>query len=106
MSKRNPRPTKAGDSVKNLRFQVELTSTQHRKICRLQKECGSASKKDLFNNALTVVEWLVSEKRLGRPVGSMDLTSNSFKELVMPFLEHACAVADEEAGLQSLMRQN
>lgn len=45
------------------------------------------TRKDLFNNALTLLEWAVKEKSAGRTIASIDDESKSVKELLMPILE-------------------
>jgi hypothetical protein len=52
------------------------------------KETKIATRKDLFNNALTLFQWAIKAKRAGRMVASVDEQSGTAKELVMPSLEH------------------
>ena len=51
------------------------------------KETNIVTRKDLFNNALTLFQWAVKAKRAGRIVASLDEGTGNAKELVMPALE-------------------
>ena len=48
--------------------------------------CDISKQKDLFNAALTLLEWAVGERRKGRTIASMDEASMKYKELAMPAL--------------------
>ena len=53
----------------------------------LMVRAGIASRKDLINNALTLLEWVIKEKEEGRTIVSLDPSSKRYKEIVMPFLK-------------------
>jgi hypothetical protein len=57
----------------------------------LMEITGSATRKELFNNALTLLEWAVKEKKQGRGIASIDDQEKKLKELVMPALENVSA---------------
>jgi hypothetical protein len=57
-------------------------------VKQLMEETGLATRKDLFNHALTLFEWAVNERKAGRLVASVD-TNNQLKAIVMPPLERA-----------------
>ncbi|ETX08553.1 MAG: hypothetical protein ETSY2_04705 [Candidatus Entotheonella gemina] len=74
------------------RIQFELPEDKITELEKLMSESGIKTKKELFNNALTLLEWAIKEKKAGRTIASIDETSNSYKEIMMPVLS---AVAQE-----------
>jgi len=71
-----------------IRVQLDLPEEQVRELDELMKEAKIATRKDLFNNALTLFQWAVKSKRAGRIIASLDEKSGNAKELVMPALEN------------------
>lgn len=51
------------------------------------EEARIATRKDLFNNALTLFEWAIKAKKEGRIIASID-KDQRVHELVMPSLEN------------------
>jgi len=74
-----------------VRIQLDLPDEQVRELDELMKETLLTTRKDLFNNALTVFQWAAKAKRAGRIVASIDEESGNAKELVMPALENVKA---------------
>ncbi len=72
-----------------MRVQFEITKEQAKKIEELMKTTGATTKKDLFNDALSMLQWAVKQVSNGRFVGSIDETNNNYRELNTPALEHA-----------------
>jgi len=64
------------------------------------REAGITTKKDLLNNAVTLFEWAVNEKRNGNIIASIDEQNNKVKEVVMPSLAFA-SVQNEPLGESS-----
>jgi hypothetical protein len=62
-------------------------------IAGLQNTTGLKTYKDLFNNALTLLDWAIQQKRAGRVIASLDETSKDYRELQMPALERAAKPA-------------
>jgi hypothetical protein len=77
------------------RIQFDLPNERLEELEQLRLECGLATKKDLFNSALTLFAWAVRQRREGRTVASLDERNNSYRELEMPALE---AAAKKGAG--------
>jgi hypothetical protein len=48
---------------------------------------GLSSKKELLNNALTLLKWAVRQKQQGYSIASVDADGNIRRELEMPYLE-------------------
>ena len=54
---------------------------------RLSEQLGIRTRKDLFNNALTLLEWAVKERKAGRFIASIDEDQTRIRELVLPVLQ-------------------
>lgn len=68
------------------RIQFELSEERLNELESLMEETGVRTKKDLFNNALTLLEWAIAERKAGRIIASVDEKENKYKEIVMPVL--------------------
>ena len=73
----------------NTRVQLEFSEVKIKELESLMKELGIVTRKDLFNNALTLFIWAVDEKRGGRTIASIDNETHRYKELLMPALAAA-----------------
>jgi hypothetical protein len=69
-----------------MRLQIDVTEDQERHIQRLMEETGLSTKKDLFNNALTLLSWAVEEVGSGNTVASVNEEQQRYRELQMPAL--------------------
>ncbi len=67
------------------RIQFELSEDHIKELEELMQKTGVRTKKDLVNNALTLLEWAVQEVSDGRTIASVDERENKYKEVVMPF---------------------
>jgi hypothetical protein len=76
-------------TMKLVRLQVEITQEQMDRLEHLQELAGLRTKKELIDNALTLFQWALKEKALGRAIISVDEKEETYKELEMPCLEHA-----------------
>jgi metal-responsive CopG/Arc/MetJ family transcriptional regulator len=74
-----------------VRIQLDLPEDQVAQLDELMKETNIVTRKELFNNALTLFQWAVKAKRAGRMVVSVDEASGNAKELLMPALENVRA---------------
>lgn len=70
-----------------VRIQLDLPDDRVKELDTLMENTGLSTRKELFNNALTLFEWAVREKRLGHMIASVDDDAKKMKELVMPSLE-------------------
>jgi metal-responsive CopG/Arc/MetJ family transcriptional regulator len=70
------------------RVQLDLREDQVEELDELMKEAKLATRKELFNNALTLFQWAVKAKRAGRIIVSFGEEDRTSKELVMPALEN------------------
>jgi hypothetical protein len=68
---------------------IELPEARLDDLKLLMGKLGVETYKDLFNNALTLLEWTVGEVEAGRAIASVDERANKYRELAMPILENA-----------------
>lgn len=71
------------------RFQFELSDERAAKLNQLMQDCGLATNKELFSNAITLLMWAVRETGTGRIIGALNPRENAFKEILLPALENA-----------------
>ena len=71
------------------RIQFETDSERVEEMENMMEVCGIATRRDLFNNTLTLWEWAVQEIRAGRHVASVDKIEKEIEYLRMPALEAA-----------------
>jgi len=71
-----------------VRIQLDLPEAQVKELDELMQETKLTTRKDLFNNALTLFQWAVKAKRVRRVIASIDEENGTSKELVMPALEN------------------
>jgi hypothetical protein len=69
-----------------VRIQFELPEEKVKELEALMREAQISTRKDLFNNALTLFEWALQERKTGRTIASVDEHNKKYKELVMPAL--------------------
>lgn len=75
-----------------VRVQIDLSEDKVQALKELMKKADIATQKELINNALTVLEWIVNETQQGRAIASINEDTMSYKQLAMPILS---AVADK-----------
>jgi hypothetical protein len=83
-----------------IRLQVELEAAQMEELEKLADLGGLRTKKDLLNNALTLLKWAARQKTEGSVIQSVNRSEGTVKELEMPFLETLAALSrgrDKEA---------
>ncbi len=72
-----------------MRINFEFTEDQVKELKALQQKTGSASMKEMFNSAMSMLEWSVDEKIKGHEIASLDPDSQNYRVLVMPILQKA-----------------
>jgi hypothetical protein len=80
-----------------MRIQLDLDDAGTEVLDRLKEATGSKTHKELFNNAITLLDWAVKQRQEGRIVASLDETSENYRELQMPALERAAAQVTQAA---------
>ncbi len=89
-----------------VRIQFELPEDKVRELEKIMKESRLATRKDLFNNALTLFEWAIRERKKGKIIASIDERNQSFKEIVMPSLESVSRKEEENLVDEELVSAN
>lgn len=67
------------------RVQFELSEDHLKELDEMMRKTDTRTKKDLINNALTILNWVITEKELGKSIGSIDEKSGKYTEVWMPF---------------------
>ncbi len=78
-----------------MRIQFELTEDKARELDDFMSTIGVTTKKDLFENALSFLEWAVKEIQANpnRVIGSIDEEKDTYKELQMTVFSNARSYA-------------
>jgi hypothetical protein len=78
--------TAASKNTNNMiRIQLDLPAEKVKELEELMEEINISTKKDLFNTALTLLAWVVDERKEGKKIASVDEEKDTYKEMVMPF---------------------
>jgi hypothetical protein len=72
--------------AEKIRVQFDLLPSQVAALENLMTICGLDTRKDLVNNALTLMEWAVEQVRLGKEVAALSKAEKSYEVLRMPAL--------------------
>jgi hypothetical protein len=72
---------------KVVRLQVEIDPENMEELEELQELGGLRTKKDLWNNAITLLKWAAREQARGASIFSINEEEGMYKELELPFLE-------------------
>lgn len=70
-----------------LQIHYEITPEALARLEELRQEAGISTKKELLNNALTLLHWAVEQRRKGCVVTSFNEGTKSQVELSMPILD-------------------
>lgn len=70
-----------------VRIQLELPEEQVEALDLLSEQLGIRTRKELFNNALTLLEWAVQERKAGRFIASVDEDQTRLREILLPVLQ-------------------
>lgn len=79
MTRRNKRK----EGMKISRIQFDLEKSRLEEIDLLVKKCGLSTRKDFFNNAVTLLKWAIEKKKKGCIIVSID-SDGEQRELDMP----------------------
>ena len=71
-----------------VRIQFDMPKDKVEKLENLMEKCGVKTRRDFFNNAITILEWAIQERSEGYDIASMNKATNSYRELRMPILSH------------------
>ena len=70
-----------------MRIQLDLADENVAQLQQLIEKAGVHTYKELFDNALALLNWAIEERQLGRRIGSIDETEQAYRELGMKILE-------------------
>ena len=76
-----------------MRIQLDLPEERIQELRALMEAADIETYKELFNNALTLLEWSIAESQAGRTLASMDETKEAYRVLVMPMLQRVAKKA-------------
>ena len=76
------------------RLQLDLSDTSDSLIKKLMPLCDLKSKKDVVENALTLLGWAASESSNGFVIAAIDENRKVYKEITAPALEGAKGYAE------------
>jgi len=82
-------------SSKTQRVQFEISEARAEEIISLMETFDIRTKKDLFNNAISFLQWAGKEIQRGRVIASIDEKKESYNELYMPIFGN---VDDNDSG--------
>ena len=71
------------------RLQIDVTDEHLRELEALMERAGVSTKKDLFNNAVTLLAWALDEVRKGHTIASINESEQKYRELQMPIFNAA-----------------
>lgn len=74
-----------------MRMQLDLPASRVEKLDKLMKDTDLSTRKELFNNALSLFEWAVKEAKKGNVIASVNEKEDSYREIHMPALSAAAA---------------
>lgn len=77
------------------KIQLNFDDRGQQLVRKLMSWTGSTTYKDIFNNALTLLDWALDQRAHGLIVASMDEGNETYKELVMPALQNAAAIGKQ-----------
>lgn len=70
---------------KPVRVQLDLSKRKIDELEQIRTKTGVSTRKDIFENALALLDWAVSQAEEGKKIGAMD-QDKAFQELMMPAL--------------------
>ncbi len=91
-----PMRERTNDTV---RIQLDLPADKVQELEVLMEQAKISTKKDLINNALTLLEWAINERKTGRVIASINEKTMLYKELVMPILSAVAPKAEAEPDM-------
>lgn len=84
-------PLEGAPAMPMTRVQIILPAERVRILDEIAEQGGLTTRKDLINNALTLLNWAVREVKRGRTIASVDERTQRFTELQMPMLDAIAA---------------
>ena len=82
-----------------MRMNFEMPEERVSELKALQTETGSESMKELFNNALTMLEWAIREVKRGNEIAAVNEGESVQRVFVTPLLERVAKKYRPEPAL-------
>ena len=73
--------------MKSVRMQFELPEPRAQELDALMVRCGISTKKELFNYALSILEWAVNEFEKGNDIATLNKDTETYQTLMMPIFK-------------------
>lgn len=89
---------------KLIRIQLDLPEEKVQELNEVMQHGGMTTRKDLFNNALTLLAWAIRERKKGRVIASVNEHEGSYKELIMPVLSVAPSAPTTDTVVPASLR--
>lgn len=77
------------------RVQLDISEGLYAEIEEMKKQCDIATTKELLNNALTALQWMIHQVAMGRSVVSADRAKSDFEVFWMPALRAVARTAEQ-----------
>src|SRR5256885_2020634 len=85
--KKDSRLGGGGGATTVVRIQLDFPQEKVDELNALMGKAGITTRKDLFNNALSLLAWAIKEREEGNLIASINEATDTYKELVMHPLE-------------------
>jgi len=95
-SKKDSRLSGGGGATTVVRIQLDFPQEKVDELNALMEKAGIATRKDLFNNALSLLAWAIKEREDGNLIAAINEATDTYKELVMHPLETAAKKRPQE----------
>ena len=86
------------------RFQLDISREHLKELESLMKELGITTKKDLFNQTITLLEWAAAEPKSGRGIASIDEAKDVYKRALLPVVKRLAPRALGEISARELLK--
>ena len=86
---------------KTNRLQIEMDDERIQDMEQLMKDCGMRTKKEFVNNAFTLLEWAVRERKKGFIIASFDEDNDRLRELALPILDRLKTTEEVEPSVHA-----
>ena len=84
-----------------MRLQFEFSEDRIAELKQLKEETGAETLKELFNNALTILEWAIEESKAGNEIAAVNEEGKAYRVFVTPLLERIARRQRQMAGMRS-----
>jgi len=83
-----------------MRIQIELDEQGVAIVNKVRNMTGISTYKDLFNNAITLLDWAARQSYKGLAIAAADEEKQQYRELEMPALQYAASKGQADRAHQ------